>query len=124
MSAQDLSRDTNSNSQTHCASAFSLSSSLWPQGPLRCGPSMRSELSQPYAVSVFSVTVSAAFRITSSTKLGWDSIGTWLLPVSNLRSHTLCDETLLVGLDGTVTSSNDVPAWFQSPGCIFYLLIE
>src|SRR5215472_10692989 len=56
----------------------------WRDRPLRCGPSMRSELSQPYAVSVFSVTASAAFRITSSTKLGLDSIGTWLLSVSKV----------------------------------------
>src|SRR5215469_3706410 len=41
-------------------------------------------ISQPYAVAVFSVTASAAFRITSSTKLGWDSIGTWLLSVSKV----------------------------------------
>src|SRR5215467_3591965 len=41
-------------------------------------------ISQPYAVAVFSVTASAAFRITSSTKSGWDSIGTWLLLVSKV----------------------------------------
>src|SRR5262247_3816951 len=41
-------------------------------------------ISQPYAVAVFSVTASAAFRITSSTKWGWDSIGTWLLSVSKV----------------------------------------
>ena len=38
----------------------------------------------PYAVAVFSVTASAAFRITSSTKSGWDNIGTWLLSVSKV----------------------------------------
>src|SRR5690349_21308967 len=43
-----------------------------------------SDDSQPYAVAVFSVTASAAFRITSSTKSGWDSIGTWLLSVSKV----------------------------------------
>jgi hypothetical protein len=37
-----------------------------------------------YAVAVFSVTASATFRITSSTKSGWDSIGTWLLSVSKV----------------------------------------
>jgi len=41
-------------------------------------------ISQPYAAAVFSVTASAAFRITSSTKSGWDSIGTWLLSVSKV----------------------------------------
>jgi hypothetical protein len=35
-------------------------------------------------VAVFSVTASAAFPITSSTKSGWDSIGTWLLSVSKV----------------------------------------
>src|SRR5215469_8199327 len=82
-------------------------------------------ISQPYAVAVFSVTASAAFRITSSTKLGWDSIGTWLLSVSKVFApHTLCDETLQGGLDGTVTAGNDVPARFRSPSCTVYLLIE
>src|SRR5215472_1007863 len=41
-------------------------------------------ISRPYAVAVFSVTASAAFRITSSTKSGWDSIGMWLLSVSKV----------------------------------------
>ena len=38
----------------------------------------------PYAVAVLSVTASAAFRITSSTKSGLDRIGTWLLSVSKV----------------------------------------
>src|SRR6266404_4420253 len=41
-----------------------------------------------------------------------------------LRSHTLCDETLQVGLDGMVIGSNDVPARSRLPRCAFALLIE
>src|SRR5215471_15880495 len=44
--------------------------------------------------------------------------------LEGLRSHTLCDEALQVGLDGTVTASNDVPARFRFPSCAFGLLIE
>src|SRR5215471_571008 len=44
--------------------------------------------------------------------------------LEGVRSHTLCDETLQGGLDGTVTAGNDVPARFRSPSCTVYLLIE
>src|SRR5215470_7261914 len=44
--------------------------------------------------------------------------------LEGVRSHTLCDETLQGGLDGTVTAGNDVPARFRSPSCAVYLLIE
>src|SRR5262245_32329631 len=44
--------------------------------------------------------------------------------LEGLRSHTLCDETLQGGLDGTVTAGNDVPARFRSPSCTVDLLIE
>ena len=70
----------------------------WRDRPLRCGPSMRSELSQPYAVSVFSVTASAAFRITSSTKLRLDSIGTWPLSSTSLQALPNWNRNLRMGL--------------------------
>src|SRR5215469_7442028 len=44
--------------------------------------------------------------------------------LEGVRSHTLCDEALQGGLDGTVTAGNDVPARFRSPSCTVYLLIE
>src|SRR5262245_35916297 len=44
--------------------------------------------------------------------------------LEGVRSHTLCDETLQGGLDGTVTAGDDVPARFRSPSCTVYLLIE
>src|SRR5215469_16044978 len=44
--------------------------------------------------------------------------------LEGLRSHSLCDETFQVGLDGMVTGSNDVPARFRFPSCTFNLLIE
>src|SRR5215468_1896556 len=39
-------------------------------------------------------------------------------------SHTLCDETLQLGLDSTVLRCYDVPTRLRPPSSTFYLLIE
>src|SRR5262249_5557956 len=39
-------------------------------------------------------------------------------------SHSLCDETLQLGLDSTVLRCHDVPTRLRPPSSTFYLLIE
>src|SRR5262245_36167736 len=44
--------------------------------------------------------------------------------LEGLRFHTLCDETLQLGLNGTVLRSDNVPTRLRSPRSTFHLLCE
>jgi hypothetical protein len=63
--------------------------------------------------------------MASITSLGFDSIGTWLVSTSEVcGTHSLCHETLQVGLDGAVLRRHDVPARLRPPGGAFNFLVE